>query len=609
MGISEKTVEEDDSFIKNEDARQRRRRILESLHHSEARGLSWKRSIEGFIRASAFTALNRLLALRMLESRGIVQQCISKGDESQGFQEFKMLAPGLSSLGDDSYRLYLECLYDELSVEVGVLFDSSDSTSLIWPRRPALTKLLNLLTDEDLQTIWDQDETIGWAYQFFNGDQERKKMREHKIRNSHELAVRNQFFTPLYVVRFLAENTLGRIWYEMCGGHTTLRDSCELMVIRKSEHLLQEGEIAPDLPTLPEDASMEQMLEQPYFIEHRQIKDPRDIKVIDPACGSGHFLLYCFDLLSDVYREAWNMEELPVSEVVGTYLRRDYQDIQELELAIPVLILKHNLHGIEIDPRCAQIASLALWMKAQAYYGKMDVPSSDRPQIRKTNIVIAEPMPGEENLRSEIINRADQQMAELITSLFESMEKADELGSLLKVEAEIEETIKKVYKGWGGMFESFDDDKWNKVRTEIDNILSEFSEEAKQRGEVRQSLFADDAAQGVALIDLLEHSYDVALMNPPFGDPSEATKSYLKKTYPKSKNDVYAMFVERWLELLNPKGMLGALTSRTGFFLKNAENWRKEIILGKAKPTVFADLGYGVLDAMVETAAYCLEKK
>ncbi len=68
------------------------------------------------------------------------------------------------------------------------------------------------------------------------------------------------------------------------------------------------------------------------------------------------------------------------------------------------------------------------------------------------------------------------------------MEKADELGSLLKVEAEIEETIKKVYKGWGGMFESFDDDKWNKVRTEIDNILSEFSEEAKQRGEVRQSL-------------------------------------------------------------------------------------------------------------------------
>jgi hypothetical protein len=99
-------------------------------------------------------------------------------------------------------------------------------------------------------------------------------------------------------------------------------------------------------------------------------------------------------------------------------------------------------------------------------------------------------------------------------------------------------------------------------------------------------------------------------MNPPFGAGSLIAKRDFESSYPRTKNDVYAAFVERGIELLRVHGILGALTSRTGFFLSSFQRWREELLLKEVQPTVFADLGYGVLDsAMVEVAAYCLEKR
>jgi hypothetical protein len=94
-------------------------------------------------------------------------------------------------------------------------------------------------------------------------------------------------------------------------------------------------------------------------------KDPRDLRIIDPACGSGHFLLYCFLLLLVIYEEAWTDEGSPESRATGRTLRADYPSLDELRKAAPALILSHNLHGVDIDPRCAQIAQLALWMRGQ----------------------------------------------------------------------------------------------------------------------------------------------------------------------------------------------------------------------------------------------------
>jgi hypothetical protein len=141
------------------------------------------------------------------------------------------------------------------------------------------------------------------------------------------------------------------------------------------------------------------------------------------------------------------------------------------------------------------------------------------------------------------------------------------------------------------------------------DALRVFSEAAGGGRGVRRWLFADDAAQGIALIELVRGRFDIVLMNPPFGACSLPAKKEFEKSYPRTKNDLYAAFVERGIHLLEPSGMLGAITSRTGFFLSSFQRWREEILLKEAPPTVFADLGYGVLDgAMVEVAAYSLEK-
>jgi hypothetical protein len=215
-----------------------RERIVAAIEHKRAAGMNAADSVADYLRDAAFTTLNRFVALKILETRELVQECITKGEQSAGYREFCGMAPGLPLLPDRAgYRLYIESLFDELSTEVKVLFDRRDPSSVLWPKRATFEQLLELLNATELARVWGEDETIGWVYQFFNSQDERKKMREESQapRNSRELAIRNQFFTPRYVVQFLTDNTLGRIWYEMNGAKTVLAESCEYMVRRPGE--------------------------------------------------------------------------------------------------------------------------------------------------------------------------------------------------------------------------------------------------------------------------------------------------------------------------------------------------------------------------------------
>src|SRR5271166_1186508 len=210
-----------------------RDRIPAAIEHKRAAGMSAAEAVADYVRDAAFTTFNRFVALKMLEARELVQECITKGEQSAGYHEFCGMAPGVALLPDSAgYRLYVESLFDEFSTEIKVLFDRRDAASVIWPKRPTFEALLAILNAPDLSGVWGQDETIGWVYQFFNSGEERKKMREESQapRNSREMAVRNQFFTPLYVVQFLTENTLGRLWLEMHGESTHLNMICEYLV-------------------------------------------------------------------------------------------------------------------------------------------------------------------------------------------------------------------------------------------------------------------------------------------------------------------------------------------------------------------------------------------
>jgi hypothetical protein len=572
--------------------------------HEEANGTTRRQARDRYVRESAYTCLNRLAALKLMEdpSRSIIQPSVCSKENAKGFQQFAMLSPeALSAAPDGGFELYLRLLFADLSKALGVLFDDTVPTAVLFPSQTCLRNVLEKLNDPELAGIWQEDETIGWVYQYFTPIDLRESARKASSapRTSYELAFRNQFYTPHYVVSFLADNTLGRLWWQMrSGDETALTTQCRYL-IRK--------------PSL-EDASSDHALAQK--------RDPRDLRILDPACGSGHFLLYCFDLLLTIYDEAYDDPDL------GGALRQAYPERNAYAHAVPKLILAHNLHGIDIDLRAVQIAELALWLRAQRAYAELGIKVADRPRIEQMHIVCAEPMPGQYDLLGEFSRELQPAiLGKLVFEIWDKMKLAGEAGSLLKIEAEIQEAVTAAREALAALPPGIqlrlmgpeqpqqlrldpadldDDAFWEDAGSRVVEALRAY---ARQGQQVSRQLFAQDAAQGMAFIDLMRQRYDVLLMNPPFGAASKGSKAYIGKAYARTKNDLYAAFVERGLELLREGGYLGAITSRTGFFLSSFQKWREEILLKECQMIAMADLGYGVLDtAMVETAAYIIKK-
>ena len=316
----------------SDEERQARQDILAHFEHIKALGYKDKETLEQLIREIAFTHLNRLCAYKMMEVRDVYvsgqkfREAVSKGLKSQGFLFYLADHPDdekrfNAGLQEEAYRHFLNWLGGTLSQEIGVLFSPTDPANRVYPPQRVLDEVLDLLNSEELKGIWSEDETIGWVYQYFTPKELRDQARKesHAPRNSYELAFRNQFFTPRYVVEFLTDNTLGRIWYEMRRGHTRLKDECRYLVRRPNEVFLKEGEQPPkDAAEGRDDPSQEELLKLPVHIPHRSKKDPREIKILDPASGSGHFLLYCFNLLLVIYEEAYDDPDL------GPGLQADY---------------------------------------------------------------------------------------------------------------------------------------------------------------------------------------------------------------------------------------------------------------------------------------------
>src|SRR5262245_21659052 len=338
-----------------DDARLETAKIMrETLEHYRQTSTSKdnRALLVGIVREVAFTVLNRLAALRMAEARGLLIESLANGYNSKGFQLYARLAgTGLGERGD-AYRSYLFSLFDEFALDLRVLFDRFAPAGRLFPREPALLETLGLMNEPEVAPLWAEDETIGWIYQYFNSKEERKKMRDESAtpRNSRELAVRNQFFTPRYVVEFLTDNTLGRIWYEMAKGETKLKEQCRYLVRRPNEMFLKPGETAPEQPK-QDNLSQEDLLKQPFYIPHRPLKDPRTILMLDPACGSMHFGLYAFDLFEVIYEEAWEFavganDAAKSDETFAPFVAfaANFPDKAAFGREVPRFIVEHNLH-------------------------------------------------------------------------------------------------------------------------------------------------------------------------------------------------------------------------------------------------------------------------
>lgn len=616
--------------------------------------------LQRIVREQAFTVLNRLCALRMAESRGILLESIARGYQSKGFQLYARLAgTGLGETGD-AYRSYLFSLFDEFAVDLAVLFDRFSPQGRLFPRQTALNSLLDLINDPEIEQLWAEDETIGWMYQYFNTKEERKAMRDasQAPRNSRELAVRNQFFTPRYVVEFLTDNTLGRIWYEMTQGETALKDSCRYLVRRPTEIFLKKGETAPAQNSADEELSQEELLKQPVYIPYRQLKDPRELKMLDPACGSMHFGLYAFDLFEQIYAEAWDLEETLGENALWRLadldsLHQTYSDRESFLRDVPRLIIERNIHGVDIDPRAVQIAGLSLWLRAQKSWQAQGVKPQERSQIRRSNIVCAEPMPGDREMLEEFLGtlkedrledlmrralrvpagqkvRATKAMADalghLVRTVWQEMELAGEAGSLLKIEETLRGAIATAQKEAEeksplfrvlefGLSETVGEQVvpvlageeqgfWHQAERLVLAALETYAESAANGGSFRRRLFAGDAVQGFAFIELCRKKYDAVVMNPPFGLPTKSLTHQIKTNYPDTYVDLYASFVSRGLGFTT-NGFVGAITSRAFEMTKKLTRWRENQVVLTIE--LLIDLGLGVMDdAFVEAAAYTL---
>jgi len=545
--------------------------------------------LDRMVREQAFTVLNRLAALLMMEARGQLIESVSKGYQSRGYQLYSKIAGTALGETGQAYQVYLFSVFDELAQELPALFDRYAANGLLFPRETALRALLDELNHFEIEPLWAADETIGWIYQYFNSKEERKAMRDasQAPRNSRELAVRNQFFTPRYVVEFLVDNTLGRLWFNATGGQTDLRDRCQYLLVKPDE-------------------------QPPAAIK---LRDPRTLKLLDPACGSMHFGLYAFDLLAEIYREAWIWEQqhgpgsLDVSTQTQAALKplcQTYEDKAAFLRDVPRFIIEHNIYGVDIDPRAAQIATLALWLRAQRAWHDAGVKAKDRPRIGHGNVVAAVAPPAERALRLQFAAQLDKRDAELFEKTLQMLKGIPELGMLLQIERDLPHLIEKVYGKNTDLFSDLKKAKtWTQIEADLRTALTEFAHAAKST--YQGVLFAQDALQGLRLIDLCRETFDVVVMNPPFGEFSLNYRDYAKDNFSSGSHDILTAFVEIGLRRLRHGGMLGAITSRTSFFAPTTRQWREEIIK-KRRIHSWIDLGEGILDdAMVETCLYTIE--
>jgi predicted RNA methylase len=547
------TIEDEDGLHLSPDDLAARRDIVDVLHFIRREEPDHPAAVSRLIREAAFTHLNRLVAIRIAETIGLLPESIAQGPASAGYRELLEVAPLLAHDASGGYWRYLQLCGDELAADLPQLFDPRNPLLELSPSPAAFDELIDLLTDAELTPVWDAPDALGWACQFFNSGDERRAMRDASPspRNSRELAVRNQFFTPRYVVDFLVHNSLGR----------------RLLDADPTSALIDDLPLLLDAPTEPGEPL-----------------DLAEVRVLDPACGSGHFLLGAYDVLEHAWRHA------------GV----------EPDDAAPRIVA--SLWGIDIDPRCAQVAAAAIILRARRACPRHDLPTP--------NIICARALPEPAGGWEALLASLAEDRRQLVAAMRDALARAPLLGPLLKVEEHLATEIRARVAGAddtdGTLFAAAGvaSDAFGHAEADVLAVLREVADQTTSTPAER--VFAAEANDAIRFVEALRHRYDTVLMNPPFGEPVTATKDYLKAAYtwaPSKDTNLLALFVGRGIELCKPTGATGAITSRACMFLKTFEDFRTQVLLGY-RMHALADLGYGVMEqALVEAAAYVLDAR
>lgn len=551
-----------------------RPRIEAAIHREQDAGLDCPAAVRAYIRETAYTHMNRLLGLKCLETRGLIPETVTThpiySDRSLRHRDYLDQHTEAHRQPDRGLVAMLQQAYTGISQHIGILFDPDSDYTLVWPRHTILKECIDVINALDTVPSPDpdaapapspyaDDTVLGWVYQYF---QEKDKDRvflevynqKAKI-GGHDIIPATTAYTERYMVQFLVENSLGAFWMEMY----PTSDLCDRWPYFVGD------------PNLQNDDGTRQQGR-----EHRPVAD---LTLLDPACGSGHFLLYAFDLFAQMHEAEAAMHGQPMDRA-----------------AIARAILAHNLHGIDIDLRSVQLSALNLYMKACSYAG-LSLDALQRHGPLHVNLVCADLVLRRGPEFDQLLARfqGDPRTQDLIRTIWRGLENARELGSLLKIEEQVDRLIQRKRKQEEGGFWERGDELWDLWKQNFLKAVQAVAAQTTDAFDINQRMFGNEATRGAQLLDLLAHHYAFVLTNPPYmgsWNMADELKEALRALYPRAWKDLYAAFIERCLGLAEPEGLFGLVSQQSFMFLPSYDKLRQWMTANSLSRTT-AHLGPG----------------
>jgi type II restriction/modification system DNA methylase subunit YeeA len=501
-------------------------------------------SREQVIEIVAYTWFNRLMALRFMDANGytlpkvitplpgmtnpeILQNALAGHIEAElhlDRQRLNNLLDGRTAAADahtEAYKMLLVAVCNQWHKAMPFMFERiSDYTELLLPDDllsdySIVADIRNGMSDEDCQ----QEEVIGWLYQFYISDKKDdvfEGLKKNIKISAENIPAATQLFTPRWIVRYMVENTLGKLWLSF-------------------------------KPTSKLRGHM------PYFIEAPEgnspaplpegIKGVTDITFLDPCQGSGHVLVYAFDLFTKIYEEeGYNTNE------------------------IPALILQHNLFGIDIDPRAAQLAAFALTMKARCYYSRF-LRKPVQPNVIALENISEETIQQSVKLPITINGKKIEKHSDLSLSL---LKQADNLGSLIQIDPVEVNAIQ------------LNDGNFWQIQQKALKLQAEF----------------------------LSQKYHCVVTNPPYmggKGMNDSLKQILLAQYPQGKSDLFAAFILRCQNLIVPNGFTGMVTMESWMFLSSYEELRR-LLIDNTTIHSLSHFGWHIMRIAFGTCSFIFQK-
>ena len=485
---------------------------------------------EELIEESAYTWFNRLTALAFMEANGYIEEkmIFNNGvkneptiiDNYYEFEFFKNLDNDLQkelhNLRDENTPNSIEKLYSILMEEK--CEDLSNIMPFMFKKKGTYSDILfptGLLMENSLLVRLREEigaeapiELIGWLYQFYNSEKKDKIFaKKEKITKENVPAV-TQLFTPDWIVKYMVENSLGKLALESTGINNNLKNNWKYYIDSEKEENLEKIKI-------------------------------EDIKILDPAMGSGHILVYAFDLLFEMYENlGWSTKESVLS------------------------ILKNNLYGLEIDERAGQLASFALIIKAREKFSRLFSVLKREENFKLNTLIIEE----SNSLSERIKNRIKTNNLNNLNKIIEEFEDAKEYGSILKLESIDKEILEREFNI---LKESFNNNEQETLIFNEDEMIIDINEEL----ELIESLIKQHIT--------LTNQYEIVVTNPPYMGGkgfNPKLKTYVEKNYKDSKSDLFAVFIERCNEFTKKNYYTSMITMQSWMFLSSFETLRKNII-------------------------------